>query len=376
MPLGEERKSCDTGPSRCSARAGRAAQRHTGHDRRGEAADGAAAVEFVERLSPDVILMDIRMPGMTGIAALERIKASGSASRVLMLTTFALDEYVYGGVAGGRGASGFVLKETEPARLLPAIIAAASREMLFSPTGDAPAGRGVPARRCRRAGLPGRVHRPRTRGTQVGRHRHQQRRHRVPAHRHRRHGEDAPEPGDDETAADQPGSGRGDGLRDRAGHAATVGLAAPEQLVVEPDDRVVLAVGGVERPAGARRSRLRARHAQDPGDDARPADTGATRDAPTIISQMVVLLKDTALGFSITYGELLTWLPPDLSEAKSGAPAGLEHHLFSKQNASCSICSCRWKHRSRSRLHGRRRHGCALTMWTRIHRRHRSPRRS
>jgi len=98
----------------------------------GEAADGATAVLLAESLVPDVILMDIRMPGMTGVAALERIVAIGSPARVLILTTFDLDEYVYEALR--QGAAGFVLKEAEPVRLLAAITAVASGEMQFSPT--------------------------------------------------------------------------------------------------------------------------------------------------------------------------------------------------------------------------------------------------
>nr|WP_154696993.1 response regulator transcription factor [Lentzea guizhouensis] len=98
----------------------------------GEAADGESAVCLVESSAPDVVLMDIRMPRMTGMAALERIVASGSPARVLVLTTFDLDEYVYEALR--LGAAGFVLKESEPARLLAAITAVASGEMQFSPT--------------------------------------------------------------------------------------------------------------------------------------------------------------------------------------------------------------------------------------------------
>ncbi|TWP49133.1 response regulator transcription factor [Lentzea tibetensis] len=98
----------------------------------GEACDGGRAVELAASLCPDVILMDIRMPGVSGIAALERIVAAGSSARVLMLTTFDLDEYVYDALRAG--ACGFVLKEAEPARLLSAIATVAAGDMLFGPT--------------------------------------------------------------------------------------------------------------------------------------------------------------------------------------------------------------------------------------------------
>ena len=92
----------------------------------GEAADGATAVRLAESAEPDVILLDIRLPGLT---ALKRVATS---ARVLVLTTFDLDEYVHEALR--LGAAGFVLKESEPARLIAAISAVASGEMQFSPT--------------------------------------------------------------------------------------------------------------------------------------------------------------------------------------------------------------------------------------------------
>lgn len=99
----------------------------------GEAADGAAAVDATLRLRPDVILMDIRMPGVDGLEATRRICADErlSSSRVLVLTTFALDEYVYEALRAG--ASGFLLKDTPPRLLLEAITAVAAGEALISP---------------------------------------------------------------------------------------------------------------------------------------------------------------------------------------------------------------------------------------------------
>ena len=85
----------------------------------GEAGDGAEAVELVERLPPDVVLMDIRMPGMDGIEATRRIAASGSAPRVVVLTTYDLDVYVFAAVRAG--ASGFLLKDVRPGELADAV---------------------------------------------------------------------------------------------------------------------------------------------------------------------------------------------------------------------------------------------------------------
>ncbi|MFF0742855.1 response regulator [Streptomyces sp. NPDC004111] len=100
----------------------------------GEAGDGAEAVELAARLRPDVILMDIRMPGMSGIVATEKILAEAEepAPRVLVLTTFDLDEYVYGALRAG--ASGFLLKDSGPERLLAAVTAVRGGDALFAPS--------------------------------------------------------------------------------------------------------------------------------------------------------------------------------------------------------------------------------------------------
>jgi DNA-binding NarL/FixJ family response regulator len=97
----------------------------------GEAADGAEAVEEARRLRPDVLLMDIRMPGVDGIEATRRLVADGSQARIVMLTTFDLDEYVYGAMKAG--ASGFLLKTAPPHQLTAAIRDAAAGETLVAP---------------------------------------------------------------------------------------------------------------------------------------------------------------------------------------------------------------------------------------------------
>ncbi|MEV6986049.1 response regulator transcription factor [Sphaerisporangium sp. NPDC051017] len=96
----------------------------------GQAATGAEAVRVAERTGPDVVLMDIRMPGMDGLEATRRITASGWA-RVVMLTTFDLDEYVYAALRGG--ASGFLLKDVPPRDLLEAVRVVAAGEALLAP---------------------------------------------------------------------------------------------------------------------------------------------------------------------------------------------------------------------------------------------------
>ncbi|MBO8201833.1 response regulator transcription factor [Streptomyces smyrnaeus] len=100
----------------------------------GEASDGDEAVQLAAEQRPDVILMDIRMPGTSGITATERIleTACEPLPRILVLTTFDLDEYVYAALRAG--ACGFLLKDTGPQRLLAAIAAVAEGDTLFSPS--------------------------------------------------------------------------------------------------------------------------------------------------------------------------------------------------------------------------------------------------
>jgi DNA-binding NarL/FixJ family response regulator len=97
----------------------------------GEAADGESAVQMVAALSPDVVLMDVRMPGMNGLEATERIVAEHPASKVLILTTFDVDEYAFAGLRAG--ASGFLLKDTRPADLVQAIRSVAHGDAVVSP---------------------------------------------------------------------------------------------------------------------------------------------------------------------------------------------------------------------------------------------------
>jgi DNA-binding NarL/FixJ family response regulator len=98
----------------------------------GETADGNETVELVERLQPDVVLMDIRMPGIDGLEATRRIVARGIATRVLVLTTFDVDDYVYEAMKAG--ASGFLLKTAPPRQLADAVRTIAAGDALLAPS--------------------------------------------------------------------------------------------------------------------------------------------------------------------------------------------------------------------------------------------------
>jgi DNA-binding NarL/FixJ family response regulator len=98
----------------------------------GDAGDGRDAVEQVLRLTPDVVLMDIRMPVLDGLAATTRIRESGSATRVVILTTFDEDAYVYDALAAG--ASAFLLKDAPAAHLVEAIRTVAAGQAMLAPT--------------------------------------------------------------------------------------------------------------------------------------------------------------------------------------------------------------------------------------------------
>jgi DNA-binding NarL/FixJ family response regulator len=98
----------------------------------GEAADGQTALSQVERLRPDVVLMDVRMPRMDGLEATRRIGARGTAVKVVVLTTFDLDEHVYAALSAG--ASGFLLKDAPASQLVHAIHVASAGDALLAPS--------------------------------------------------------------------------------------------------------------------------------------------------------------------------------------------------------------------------------------------------
>jgi DNA-binding NarL/FixJ family response regulator len=98
----------------------------------GEAATGREAIESTRRLDPDVVLMDVRMPDLDGITATEALAQAAPRSRVLMLTTFEEDDYIFGSLRAG--ASGFLLKRTRPEELIAAVHTVAAGDSLLSPS--------------------------------------------------------------------------------------------------------------------------------------------------------------------------------------------------------------------------------------------------
>jgi DNA-binding NarL/FixJ family response regulator len=98
----------------------------------GEAEDGRKGVELAQQLDPDVILMDVRMPNLDGVEATRLLAARGLRARIIILTTFDLDEYVYKAIRAG--ASAFLLKDVEPAQLVDAIRVVAAGEALLAPS--------------------------------------------------------------------------------------------------------------------------------------------------------------------------------------------------------------------------------------------------
>jgi DNA-binding NarL/FixJ family response regulator len=98
----------------------------------GQASTGRQAVERVLRLAPDVVLMDVRMPDLDGIAATSELARTGTGSKVLILTTFEQDDYIFGALRAG--ASGFLLKRTRPEELIAAVHTIAAGDSLLSPS--------------------------------------------------------------------------------------------------------------------------------------------------------------------------------------------------------------------------------------------------
>ena len=201
----------------------------------GEAENGAEAVALAERRAADVILMDIRMPVLDGVEATRRLVAGGSPARILVLTTFDLDEYVHAAIRAG--ASGFLLKDVTPAKLLEAIRIVAAGDALLAPS--------VTRRLLERfaSTLPQRDHSSEalaaltTRETEVLRllaRRSLERRDRRLAGSQRGDGQDAHLEPAAQTRVARPGPGRDPGLRDRPGDAGRRLMSVRRRPVPSP----------------------------------------------------------------------------------------------------------------------------------------------
>ena len=242
----------------------------------GQAADGQAGLELVRRLRPDIVLMDIRMPVLDGLAATARITSDADLAdtRVVVLTTFELDEYVFGALRAG--ASGFLLKDVEPTDLLTAVRVVAGGEALLAPRltrrlieafvagGGAGALGAGPAGEAQRAAAAavGRAHPPRARGADARRAGTVQRRDRRAAGRLAADRQDPRRAAVRQARGARPRAAGGDRLRVRAGRRR---LPAPMATAATPRPR--------PRRAGSRSSRRRRRRsaAGRGGAAARPA---------------------------------------------------------------------------------------------------------
>jgi DNA-binding NarL/FixJ family response regulator len=197
----------------------------------GEAGDGTQAVALARQHHPDVVLMDVRMPGQDGIEATRQIKEGDDTAevKVLILTTFDLDEYVYAALRAG--ASGFMLKDTSPEQLLEAIRIVASGEALLAPTVtrrliEAFAARDEPA-----LAAPGALDALTEREREVLHEVLQLRDRRAVAHE-RCHRQDPRQPAAHEARRARPRAARRRRLRDRPGPAGASGRRPPTSRAV------------------------------------------------------------------------------------------------------------------------------------------------
>ena len=186
----------------------------------GEAGDGEEALRLADELGPDVVLMDVRMPGMDGIEATRRLlAANGRPCRVVMLTTFDMDEYVYQALEAG--ASGFLLKDVRPELLVAGIRAVHSGESLLAPTVTRQADPVLPLPAAglgsRRWPAPRRPDPSRAGGAPAGRTGVDERGDRRRAVRLRDHGQDPRRAGAHEVGAARPGAGGDLRLQRRTG---------------------------------------------------------------------------------------------------------------------------------------------------------------
>ena len=196
----------------------------------GEAGDGLAAVNLLRGVTADVVVMDVRMPRLDGIEATRRICQGGDRPRVLMLTTFDLDEYAFAALKAG--ASGFLLKDVPPEELLFGIRSVHSGDAVVAPSTTrrlidrfAPM---FPTDTAQRAARPGRSHRPGARGPDPDRPGSEQHRDRGAAFRLRGHRQDSCRAGPGQARPAGPSPGGRVRLRDGAGQGARCGFVTLE----------------------------------------------------------------------------------------------------------------------------------------------------
>ena len=188
----------------------------------GEAANGEEALTLARHYRPDVVLMDIRMPGLDGLEATRRIVGEEQLSgvRVLVLTTFEIDEYVFEALRAG--ASGFLLKDTEPSELIHAVRVVAAGDALLSPSitrrliGEFVSRPAFSARRRQPCAARG-SHHPRARGDGASGSGAEQRRDLRATDGQPGYRQDTRQPRDDQAWSTRPRAARGDGVRDRPG---------------------------------------------------------------------------------------------------------------------------------------------------------------
>lgn len=195
----------------------------------GEAPNGEAAVALCAERAPDVVLMDVRMPVMDGIAATKAITAAEHPPRVLVLTTFDLDEVVYDALRAG--ASGFLLKDAPEERLTTAIRVVAEGGSLFAQR-HPPAHRGVRPQAAIPCRLAGQAHRARDRGPAADRPGTEQHGDLPRAVRLREHRQDSRGPRPDEARAARPSPGRRARLRVRTGQGGDRRAVISEHAVL------------------------------------------------------------------------------------------------------------------------------------------------
>ena len=296
----------------------------------GEAGDGAEAVDLAETLRPDVVLMDLRMPGVNGAAAIRRLAERGNPARVLVLTTYETDADVVPALEAG--ATGYLLKDAPRADLVNAVRAAHRGESVLAPSVAVAAGQPAPAPG------PGRVERPRAGGAGADRPGRDEPRHRGPPVHLRGDGQDPSAPHLRQARRERPRRGRRDGVRTRSAGARSglTRLRGRRMVVVVRSDAMRRGTGDVRcscrwsgrvgsgRSRRSRRSRpWRSWPWRRAGEPARSRPARGRRRRPGVVA------SGGAIGSTVVAGDDLCKLlgPGDLTAAGvSGAGGPTENN--------------------------------------------------